>query len=105
LPQTTKPQETPYASREPDRPLTLFPFLIVNHLLSSIYLYIFNLITTHPIIFFILSPQSGIVLGRQSTAMRRRCALDELAINSNPRKVRQALSAQPPHDGALPAVR
>jgi hypothetical protein len=55
--------------------------------------------------FFILSPLSGIVPGGQSTALRRRCALDERAINSSPRKARQTLSAQPPQCGALPAHR
>jgi hypothetical protein len=31
-------------------------------------------------LFFILSPQSGIVLGRQSTALGRHCAPDEFTI-------------------------
>ncbi|MDR1095314.1 MAG: hypothetical protein LBL31_02885 [Spirochaetaceae bacterium] len=42
-------------------------------------------------LFLILSPQSGIVLGRQSTALRRHCAPEG--------------EAQPPQGGALPACR
>jgi hypothetical protein len=51
--------------------------------LSSIYYLLYYLL--------FISPQSGIVPGRQNTVMRRHCAPEG--------------EAQPPHDGILPACR
>jgi hypothetical protein len=65
--------------------------IYLNFLISHFFTNLSHLF--HPL------PLSGIVLGGQRTAMRRRCA---------PRRSRHTMArhksqAQPPHDGALPA--